>query len=312
MTSLIKFEDLELPALTEIAKEQYKECLWAIEDALKKQLEFGRVLLIVKSKLPHGEWGNWVRETFTDHKSLRTIQRHMRGAEAIATDPSLLEYADSLDAVLKIVEEPKPSVQVIENKPDDVAVDDVETATVPTPQTEAKPHVANNSGNHEWYTPAEYIDAARDVMGGIDLDPASSKIANKTVKAKKFYTAAQDGLTKTWQGTVWLNPPYAQPLIRQFTEKLAENVWSGDVTAAIALVNNATDTTWWQELASTSTVICFPKTRVKFLNPDGNPGAPLQGQSVLYFGDQPEAFFEAFSVLGLCVVSQHLFTTSSE
>ena len=110
MTALIKFEDLDIAALTVIAAEQYEECLWAIEKALDKQLAFGRLLRIVKEKLPHGEWGTWVRETFTDHKSLRTIQRYMRGADSIATDPSLLECADSLDGILKIVEERKPSV----------------------------------------------------------------------------------------------------------------------------------------------------------------------------------------------------------
>lgn len=112
MSNLLRLEDQEIPALTELAKEQYEECLWAIEKALKKQLEFGRVLLIIKAKLPHGEWGNWVRETFADHKSLRTIQRYMRGADSIATDPSLLDCADSLDGILKIVEDRKPSSEV--------------------------------------------------------------------------------------------------------------------------------------------------------------------------------------------------------
>jgi len=48
-------------------------------------------------------------------------------------------------------------------------------------------HVANNSGNNEWYTPAKYIDLAREVMGGIDCDPATSEIANQTVKAETFF-----------------------------------------------------------------------------------------------------------------------------
>ena len=144
------------------------------------------------------------------------------------------------------------------------------------------------------------------------MSPASSEIANKTVLAKTFYTAEQDGLTKKWQGTVFMNPPYSHPLISQFARKLADSVTSGLVTKAVVLVNNATETTWWQALARASTAICFPKTRVKFLDPDGNPGAPLQGQSVLYFGDQPASFFEAFCAFGLCMESQHLVTTSSK
>ena len=44
-------------------------------------------------------------------------------------------------------------------------------------------HVAQNSGNNEWYTPARFVELARSVMGGIDTDPASSAIANRTVQA---------------------------------------------------------------------------------------------------------------------------------
>ena len=63
-----------------------------------------------------------------------------------------------------------------------------------------KPHVTRNTGNFEWYTPAYIIEAARKTMGTIDLDPASSVIANETVKATTFYTIDDDGLIKEWGG----------------------------------------------------------------------------------------------------------------
>jgi hypothetical protein len=71
-----------------------------------------------------------------------------------------------------------------------------------------------SAGSHEWYTPAKYIETARRVLGQIDLDPASSEMAQRTVRADRYFSERDDGLSQQWQGRVWLNPPYTQPLTR--------------------------------------------------------------------------------------------------
>ena len=187
----------------------------------------------------------------------------------------------------------------------EAVVAEMTTTAMPKLVTVDKPHVSNNSGNNEWYTPPEYIAAARQVMGGIDLDPASSATANAIVQAETFYTENEDGLAWDWQGRLWLNPPYDQPLITQFCEKLVDEVQLGMISQACVLVNNATDTRWGQLLVSNAAAVCFVKGRVRFLDMDGNPsGAPLQGQMVAYFGKNVSDFANAFDAFGvvLCAV----------
>ena len=162
-----------------------------------------------------------------------------------------------------------------------------------------RPHVANNSGDNEWYTPPEFIEAARLVMGSIDLDPASSEVANRTVGAERIYTAADDGLTLTWAGRVWMNPPYEKGLIDRFAEKLRDEVKAGFVTQAVVLVNNATDTRWFATLCEVASMVCFPTGRIRFHKPDGERGAPLQGQAVIYIGGHHEGFARAFASFGM-------------
>ncbi len=172
-------------------------------------------------------------------------------------------------------------------------------------KTAAKPHVSNNSGEQDWYTPTVYLDAARKVIGDFDLDPASSDVAQQFVKAKTYFTKDDNGLVQDWKGTVWLNPPYSSGLVDKFAEKLVDSL--GKVKSAIVLVNNATETRWFQLLANKCDSICFPSGRIKFLDATGEPkNSPLQGQAFLYFGPKPTAFGKAFCQFGLVVSNERL------
>lgn len=161
-------------------------------------------------------------------------------------------------------------------------------------------HVSHNSGENEWYTPPQFLDAAREVMGAIDLDPASCDLANENVQAAQFFSAEENGLEKEWAGNVWMNPPYAQPLIQQFCDKLIEEVATGHVTSACVLVNNGTETAWGQALLKAASAVLFPSSRIRFIDKEGKPsGAPLQGQMIVYMGDKPDVFREAFCKFGV-------------
>src|SRR5262249_61236166 len=70
------------------------------------------------------------------------------------------------------------------------------------------------------------------------------------------------------------------------------------------LTNNATETQWFQQAARVATALCFPAGRIRFLDENGKPGAPLQGQAFLYFGKEAGKFHAAFSTFGFCVRSE--------
>lgn len=228
-------------------------------------------------------------------------------AEIVADDLGVSRATVERDAQLvRAVETLKPTVPDIVQRvmsgdvPSKQAV--IEAAKEPERAAAIlKPHVAHNSGQNEWYTPSEWIELARKVMGGIDCDPASSEIANETVKASCYYTAEEDGRDKPWGARVWMNPPYAQPLIAEFCEQIASRVESGEVNQALVLVNNGTETAWFQRLLSQASAVCFPKSRIRFFSPEGMQGAPLQGQAVVYFGNNSASFIEAAKHHGACL-----------
>ena len=265
----------------------------AKQDADRRRLDLGRSLVALKSATKHGAW----LPTLADLGIERTTaSRYM--ALAGYVDASNVAQADTCNISPPSV--PSYAEAGIDHRPraGDADGDNDDDTTEESPTPARGPHVSHNSGNNEWYTPSEYVEPAREVLGIIDLDPASSETANAVVKARRFHSTDDDGLEQGWSGRVWMNPPYASDLVGRFAAKLAHHVDSGEVSAAVVLVNNATETAWFATLIERASAVVFPRGRVRFWEPDGKPGAPLQGQALLYLGPEPKRFIAAYAAIG--------------
>jgi len=154
-----------------------------------------------------------------------------------------------------------------------------------------------SSETEQWFTPARYIEAARLVLGTIDIDPASCELANRTVKATRFFTAADDGLRQPWNGRVFLNPPYRRDGIQgKFVNKLILEFETGCCPEAILLVGNRTECDWFQPLYSY--ILCFTDHRIKFVSSTGKHDSPVNANVFAYLGPNGRRFCEVFQRFG--------------
>ena len=108
----------------------------------------------------------------------------------------------------------------------------------------------------DWHTPPEVFDKL-DIE--FDVDVAAPIGGVDWIPAKKYYTEQDDGLTQSWEGTVWMNPPYGK-FTATWLEKFINH---GD---GIALVFARTDTLWFHNLAAKADAILFTKGRLAFYN----------------------------------------------
>ena len=156
-------------------------------------------------------------------------------------------------------------------------------------------------GTNEYYSPKRIIEPIRNVLGQITLDPASCGLANKVVKATCFFDSKANSLDKPWGGhKIYCNPPYESKLLRQFVDKLCTE----DFQSAIVLVNNSSETEWWQKLASHSNIICQLKGRLSFWNEhikeDSKGSHPLHGSTLFGMRVNETKFQKHLSELGIC------------
>lgn len=167
--------------------------------------------------------------------------------------------------------------------------------------------------SNAWFTPTKYIDASRAALGGtIHLDPFSSKEANVVVKAEQFFTEEDDAFEQDWSlnkagaktpegkpRSVFMNPPYSGALCSRAVGMFIDEFEKGSFSTGVFLVNNGTETKWFQRAFGVATAVCFTNHRISFWNADGKAmSGNTRGQAFFYFGTDPAKFLEAFKEIG--------------
>ena len=140
---------------------------------------------------------------------------------------------------------------------------------------------------------------AADIHEYLDLDPASCADAQQTVRARKYFTKADDALQRSWWGRVFLNPPFGRELIGPFVRKLLAEYSAGRVSEAILLVTSNTSAGWFQQAARVADAICFTDHNIAFIHAThGAMGRAAVGQAFFYFGPDVEKFARRFADVG--------------
>jgi site-specific DNA-methyltransferase (adenine-specific) len=122
----------------------------------------------------------------------------------------------------------------------------------------------------EWATPQSTFDELNEEFH-FTLDPCATK---ENAKCKKFFTAEDDGLSKSWGGErVFMNPPYGREIGR-WVQKASQ---TGGV---VCLLPARTDTRWFHDYIYGKAEVRFIRGRLKFN--DGKNSAPFPSMIVVF------------------------------
>lgn len=130
-----------------------------------------------------------------------------------------------------------------------------------------------SSATPEWPTPRAFFDML-DAEFIFTLDPCATP---ENAKCARFYTVDDDGLKQTWDGVVWMNPPYGATIGR-WIKKAFHEARRGAVV--VALVPARTDTRWWHDYVMKAAEIRLVRGRLKF--GDATTGAPFPSAVVVF------------------------------
>jgi hypothetical protein len=150
----------------------------------------------------------------------------------------------------------------------------------------------------DYFTPSEIINAARDAMGGIDLDAASHWAANRVHRIPDFFDVNRSAFENPWHGRVWLNPPYGDnaPWFREI-----ERYVKASEVKQLCMISPvwAFTTSIARPVMQLSSAFVLLSPTPKFWGNAGGKTGTNNPHGVLYIGDRRDEFLRAFTPFGL-------------
>lgn len=172
------------------------------------------------------------------------------------------------------------------------------------------------SQSDSWRTPLWLVEVSRQILGQIDLDPASDLDSNARILALHTIGREDDALICKWvPGSVFLNPPggrlgtqskptlfWERLMAHRREEKLSHAIFIGFTLEILRTTQGRLS----GRQAAADFPFCIPAKRIAFDPPPGTKAtSPTHGNAIIYVPgscDYTDRFKEVFSQFGQVIV----------
>jgi len=255
--ALVDLEGEYLPAIAKDINQEHELAISSARTAIEHAHKAGTLLTEAKAQVKHGEWGNWIANNcpFSERTARAYMQLSKRRPVA---DLGVRE-------TLKLMAEPKE--KAIKNM--------------------------MSSNSVHWLTPNHIVEKVFQTMGDVDLDPCSDPEGN--IAASQWFTEEDNGLSHTWAGRVFMNPPYGNPTTANWCYHMTKQ----PVDQAMILIRSSTGADYFHTLMDWCDAVCFIQGRLEFNPGDNQKTSKSTFYNVMFYkGNKTKQFREQFQSEG--------------
>lgn len=134
-----------------------------------------------------------------------------------------------------------------------------------------------SSKTEMWATPQDLFNTI-DSKYNFNLDVCA---IHENAKCKNYFTPEIDGLSQSWEGNCWMNPPYGKEIYKWIEKAYVESI-ENKKCLVVALLPARVDTKWFHNFIynKKNVKVEFLKGRVKF--GDAKNSAPFPSMIVVF------------------------------